>query len=280
MNKFACAIASLAATPFATNAACAKVDVQFLLESGFTVAEARLACASSRSATFSEPGAADAAASAAQARPAELSTSRFISTPRIDKGVGNGAARVEERPKTADANDGGKVKSGLSTFTQGWGIGLAALRNKNIVINDASIVNGVVRANAAQVWQPELLLARHWYFSSAKDGHKTCTIDVWGSCLGMFLALGIGGGGGSTTNQVVDMAGAGLLVGFGAGTKDPQEQAHNLGIGIGRRFNVRMLGDGISANAPLPNGETQIRYKTEDITAPFIFYTYKFGSGS
>jgi hypothetical protein len=55
---------------------------------------------------------------------------------------------------------------------------------------------------------------------------------------------------------------------------DPQNQAFNFGIGVGRKFGVKTLGDGIVENQPLPAGETQVRFKTTDITAPFAFFSY------
>lgn len=267
-----------AGLPMSAIAACGKADIQFLLENGFTVAEARTACTMPPDAVRRSAPAFSAPRLESRAPIASAPTPPSSVAPPLTKSSPPAQVEVTKTTQVDGETVSKEVQTGgISDFTQGWGVGLAALRNRRTVINDASLVNGLVRANTVQSWQPELLLARHWYFSSAPNYHS-CSVSVKGACLGMFLAIGVGGGSGSSTTQVVDMAGVGLLFGFGPGTKNPQQQAHNIGIGVGRRFNVKMLGDGISANASLPAGETQIRYKTEDITAPFVFYTYKFGS--
>jgi hypothetical protein len=70
---------------------------------------------------------------------------------------------------------------------------------------------------------------------------------------GPFITLRLGG------EEVVQSFGAGLMLGF---RKAESEKSLNVGIAYATDPNVRVLGDGIIANAPLPKGETQIRYKT------------------
>lgn len=156
-----------------------------------------------------------------------------------------------------------------SQFFSNWSVGLAMLHNNRTIVSDATVINNIVRANTESRWQPELLVAKHVFFS---DGDGNC----WGSrvCPGLFLGVGLGGSGSS---QVIDMAGAGFIFGFGGkNRKIETSQPHNFGIAIGRRLGIKRLGDGIVINATLPPGETQVRYKTADSTAPFFFYTYKF----
>lgn len=131
-------------------------------------------------------------------------------------------------------------------------------------------------------------MTRSFYFTkqapnSTDPNERMCSTADWGwssdFCGGLFLAVGVNpsSGNGSGSSHLVDMVGGGLLVGFGK-VKDggPFDKQHNLGIGIGRRFGVKTLGDGFSHNSPPPTGETQVRYKTTDFTAPFLFYTYNF----
>src|SRR6266700_1748997 len=135
-------------------------------------------------------------------------------------------------PNTRDQPNAG------SFFGPGWGIGIALVKNKTPMISDATLVNGTVRANNEQRWLTELLLTRHWYFG---DGNK-CD-NMWPKelgCLGLFVGVGITGGG--QGSQLIDMVAGGLMVGFGPVTQEVQNPAHNLGIGIGRRFNVKTLG--------------------------------------
>ena len=160
--------------------------------------------------------------------------------------------------------------SGPTGFFDGWAPGIAMVRNSRKVVTDATIVNGsLVRANTEQLWQASVLLEYHWYFAD-KQAQCSMTVGQLG-CLGLFLGAGISGG----SNQVIDLLGGGLIFGWGPQTQDAQRQRLNFGVGVGRRFNVKMLGDGFSQNAPPPNGETQVRYKNSDLGAAFLFFSYK-----
>jgi|CXWL01.1.fsa_nt_gi hypothetical protein len=171
-------------------------------------------------------------------------------------------------------------------FTPGaWGAGLGLLWNEQPVVSNASIVNNTVRADTIQQSQPELVLTRHYYNA---DGN-TCKgagefsrglFNVFdkNSCIGGFVAVGI-----SSSSQLIDMFGVGVLFGFGKvfekGTdgklsENAQLRQHNFGIGIGRRFGVKQLGDGFTNNVAPPTGEPQVRYKTVDIPVWFLMYSY------
>ncbi len=150
-----------------------------------------------------------------------------------------------------------------------WGAGLALLKPNGGIINETAIQNGAVRVTDSQSWSAKLVLERHYYaVNSAKDG---CATDGWlGACLGLFVGVGLG------DQQILDMVGGGLMIGAGrvAGTTDPTARQHNFGIGVGRMFRVKSLGDGISAGAPLPAGETEIRHKFRDTNVLFLLYSY------
>jgi hypothetical protein len=76
------------------------------------------------------------------------------------------------------------------------------------------------------------------------------------------------------------MVGIGAMLGLGGTTVDSQKRAFNIGLGIGRRFNVKTLGDGFVENLPPPPGETQVRYKNVDMTTYFIMITFSPGISS
>ena len=160
-------------------------------------------------------------------------------------------------------------------FTPGaWGAGLGMILNEQPVVSSASIVNSTtVRADSIQYSQPELVLTRHYYNASrnneCKGGVGSMTVFDSQTCVGGFIAVGI-----SSSSQLIDMFGVGILFGFGKVHEkgadgllheNTQLRQHNFGIGIGRRFGVKQLGDGFANNAPPPTGETQVRYKTVDI---------------
>lgn len=166
--------------------------------------------------------------------------------------------------------------SASSIFTDGnWGFGLAVLnRRGNASVDDATLVNNTVQVTSSQSWVPRLVLERH-YFPTGGDSKGECVSESWGSwksgvCIGPFIGVGLG------ANQVIDFVGGGVMFGFGEKSRSDVKntRSHNVGIGVGRQFNVRVLGNGIEDGSALPAGETQIRYRTIDAPVFFIMYSY------
>ena len=52
-----------------------------------------------------------------------------------------------------------------------------------------------------------------------------------------------------------------------------------LGVGYGWTQGVKTLGDGIVADQALPDGETEIRYKTRSAESIFVFVSRRFDLG-
>jgi hypothetical protein len=50
----------------------------------------------------------------------------------------------------------------------------------------------------------------------------------------------------------------------------------NLGLGVLLESNVQRLGDGIHENQPLPDGETQVRYRKSGASSLFILLSRAF----
>ena len=157
-----------------------------------------------------------------------------------------------------------------------WGTGIALIKNTKSAISNASIVNGTVRASSQSNYEASVLVARHFYpFSTEKNCSKN---DTKTACFGMMVGVGLGGSNsGSGSSQVINFLGLGIELGsptqVAPADKSPDLTSWNFGIGVGRKFGVQVLGDGFANNAAPPSGETQVRYKTIDITAPFIFFT-------
>ena len=237
-------------------------------------------------------------ASTAYANAKKTVASDVTASTLSEKGATAAGAAAGSAPSAAGVAGQGAKGGAVSTATNKpnsdfltagqWGLGLAVMRNSHNVITDAPIQSGIVRASAESRAATEIVMTRSFYFTKTvrdKDDidRTICSSADWGKspdlCWGLFLAVGVNpsGGSGGSSNQFVDMVGAGLLFGFGqvkdGGLSDKQ---HNIGIGWGRRFGVKTLGDGFSSNAAPPKGETQVRYKTTDFNAPFIFYTYNF----
>ncbi len=260
--------------PLFANADCTKSDSDWLWKQGYSGHEIVAMCTDNRAdtTTFKPPVMQAAANAPAPQVPvvivnsSPISNSRYMSDsilpPKSTPGIIPAATSGDKPAPSPD--------TGSTNFFQNWAMGLALLRNQTSIVNDATIVNGVVRGNTVQRYQPELVLSKHYYFHNA-DG--TCTItSSAGYCLGIFLGAGVGGQ--SSSSPIIDMLGAGLLI--GSLTNSKSGESVNFGIGFARRFGVKTLGNGIKLDAPLPAGETQIRYTNVDMSAPMVFYTYKF----
>ena len=158
-----------------------------------------------------------------------------------------------------------------NAFFQGWSAGIALVRPSGQVISDASIANNNVRLSNSSTYQAKFILAKHWYFESDKPENKgKCAATIAGACIGLMFNAGVG------SDQLIDLLGGGIVLGWGDPSKEktPQSRDHNFGIGAGRLFHQRMLGKGFTADSPPPIGETQIRYQFADTSAWYVFYTY------
>lgn len=274
-----------------TAAECSRAELIYLSQAGLSVTEAISWCKQSGNTqpqpenTSRKQGPIGAATQIAAQNSAPHSSTIPIagqSKPVAPASAEPPITTATQEKTTPDKND--TKTNGNGFFGPGqWGAGLAVMRNSDKVINDASIQNGIVRANNESRVTTELLMTRNFYFHKKDDqGRRICSAADWGLssdlCLGLFVGVGLSAsGGGSSGNQLIDMVGAGILIGFGRLSDDmPFTKAHNIGIGWGRRLNVKTLGDGFHKNSPSPDGETQVRYKSVDMNAPFLFYTYNF----
>lgn len=194
----------------------------------------------------------------------------------------DGKKNADQKNDEKSNDQGGAKNSTAGAFFDDWAVGLAVIRPSKTGVTDASIVDGKVRVNATNKSEATILVARHFFPFRAQPDRgerksKKCMVsapstgDFWTECTGAIVAVGLSTEGGSSSNQVVNFAGIGLSIGGGMGSD--QASAWHFGIGVGRKFNQKVLGDGFSENAAPPGTETQVRYKTIDVTAPFAFFT-------
>lgn len=137
-------------------------------------------------------------------------------------------------------------------------------------ISDASLVNGIVRVNDEDNGRARIMLESHYLFTPTKNvdflGLNNNGIEKeWG--FGPFIALQPG------TEDVIEAIGMGLMFGFRRGKGD---ESFNLGFGVVIDPNTRILGEGVVANQPLTNGETEVRYKEELQTGFLILSSFSF----
>lgn len=189
-------------------------------------------------------------------------------------GVG---AQDKKDEKKADAP--AATSSGTNGFWEGWAVGLAVIKPKQASVGEATIVDGVVRSDKRASQEASLLVARHFYPFSDKrrcgegDGVSgvTTALLAAGRCVGAMVGVGLGTAGGSGDSQLINFAGIGLTI--GGGVYSAGKTNWNFGVGVGRKFNAKVLGDGFKEGAPPPGTETQVRYKTVDTEAKFIYFS-------
>lgn len=196
------------------------------------------------------------------------------------KAPGNERKADPDNGKSGE-KEGGTV--GAGDF-ENWGTGLALIRTPRRAIAEASIVNGIVRVNSQSRYEASVLLARHFYPFRSKGKCRATRepsrvpsvmdgAEFWRECAGFMIGVGLGSTAatGSGSTQFINLIGLGVTAGGGIG--NDSNANWRVGIGIGRKFGARLLGDGFSENAAAPAGESQIRYKTRDVTAPFAYFT-------
>lgn len=148
----------------------------------------------------------------------------------------------------------------------GLGVGYAWGRGPDRV-EEAEVVNGVVRVQRSKTDGPRLFFEAHrflWTFNNHNHG------------LGPFVSIQTG------ADDALSSWGVGLM--FGAREKATQNKgvaqstsnSWNLGVGYLWDDDVQLLGDGIVANEPLPSGETEIRFKRTSVGSVFMMFSRKF----
>ncbi len=161
---------------------------------------------------------------------------------------------------------------GDSTDLEGFkfGVGLTVTIDAGGLnrVEDAEVVNGIVRITNERDVIPRLMLETHYFFVPQKNrffgllsGDK-----MWG--WGPFVGLQNG------SEDIIEAIGVGLMLGFKRGQDSPQ--SFNIGLGAIVDPSVKVLGDGIRKDEPLPEGETQIRYKHTDQWGFLIITSYSF----
>ena len=152
----------------------------------------------------------------------------------------------------------------------GVGISYTADLGNRVRIGSASEVSGIVRVDDENNGNARIMLESHYFFTPCGGFfglssviNNPCTPKAgggrergepkWG--WGPFVALQPAGGEG----KLIDAIGMGLMVGFRK--SETTTQSFNFGVGYVMDTNVKVLGDGIVANQPLPPGETAVRLK-------------------
>ncbi|PTQ63627.1 hypothetical protein C8J45_105203 [Sphingomonas sp. PP-CE-3G-477] len=146
----------------------------------------------------------------------------------------------------------------------GVGISFTLDSGDNDRVTEASLVNGVVRVDDEDNGRARIMLESHYFFTP--DWQWTgLQKGVWG--VGPFVSLQPG------TDNIIEAIGMGLMFGF---RRSSGKESFNLGFGMIADPNTRVLGDGVFADRPLPNGETEVRFKEEMQRGFLILSSFSF----
>lgn len=180
-------------------------------------------------------------------------------------GVEGSAVGEEDRGGKREGSDGDA--SPLDKFGFGAAITVTVDYGAHDRVDEASLVNGVVRVSKERNVIARIMLETHYLFApdSRFLGRGAAKEDYgWGP----FFAVEPGGDG-----DLVDAVALGVLWSFSKGISDPGtprvrdgqiRKAFNLGVGIVVDPKTKILGDGVEPDKPLPAGETEIRFKETD----------------
>ena len=132
-----------------------------------------------------------------------------------------------------------------------WGVGLAFLGINGQSIDEAKLIDNVVRITKEHSKSAALMLETH-YFMQDKD--------KWGANIGHgpFATIRLAG----SEGEKIGAFGLGWMIGFKDGPVDGG--SWNVGFGFFVDTEVQELGSGISEGQALPGSETAIRFKEVD----------------
>ncbi len=167
------------------------------------------------------------------------------------------APAVEVRMREEEEQNSEKDYLGLK-----WGLGVGYSFGFDDAVDEAEIVDGVVRVSSNKRDQPRALLEFHKYFwcnDNGRDGTRGC---------GPFVAVS------ATSDDVL----AGVGLGFMWGRKSSADDTEGFSIGIGAMLDadVKDLADGFEANQPPPGAEMEVRFETESRWSAILFVTRTF----
>lgn len=142
-----------------------------------------------------------------------------------------------------------------------FGIGLGFSIGDSDAVDDAEIVNGIVRVKSSNKEQPRVVFEFHKYMwcKDAMPGKRGC---------GPFVAIA------ATQDKVLSGVGMGVMYGWRESTEDPE--AFSVGAGIILDTKVTNLADGFAANQAPPAGETTVRFEEKSRWSFILFVTRTF----
>lgn len=143
-----------------------------------------------------------------------------------------------------------------------WGLGFGFSFSSDELVDDAVVVNGVVKVKSQKKQQPRAVMEMHKYFwcnDGYTDGKRGC---------GPFIAVA------ATADKVLSGVGFGFMYGVKRGAGD--SDGFSIGVGAILDGNARDLAEGFKVDQPLPPGETTVRFEDKARWSALVFATMTF----
>jgi hypothetical protein len=147
-----------------------------------------------------------------------------------------------------------------------WGVGVGYSHGFDDIVDQAEIVDGVVRVKKDITEQPRIILEFHSYRWCHDKRSGDVPIEV--GC-GPFAAVV------SSDDEVVSGVAAGWMYGWKTGT-GADSQGWSVGIGVIVDSGGKKLGEGYVEGQPPPAGATSVFLKEETVASGLIFFTRTF----
>lgn len=187
----------------------------------------------------------------------------------IPQAFGESAEKVEaikaEVKKEAEAEIKKKTQEAFEGINFGVALTLTVDTGNHDRVESGEVVNGLVRVTKEKNDIPRVMLETHYLF--LPDSHFLGHLKgMWG--IGPFVGIQNG------SNEIIESIGGGLMLGFRR--SETATDSFNFGIGFVVDPSVKILGDGMKENQPLPEGETQIRFKETSQWGALLMISYAF----
>lgn len=131
-------------------------------------------------------------------------------------------------------------------------------------VEEAELVNGIVRVTDQNDTRARIMLESHYFFTPDSRFLNVEPKD-WG--IGPFVAIQPG------TDDIIQAGALGMMIGF---RRPGTSSSFNIGVGVVIDPDTQILGDGLVKDQPLPAGETEIRYKEESQVGLVILTSFTF----
>jgi len=168
------------------------------------------------------------------------------------------AGALADAKETDDKNQADKSFLGLK-----WGVGLGYSFGDEDFIDQAELVDDVIRVTNDKTDQARVLLEFHKYFWCNNQNRSAET-----GC-GPFIAVA------ASSNDLLKGVGVGFMYGW-RGNEEKASDGFSVGVGAILDNDMKALAGGFNANEPLPSGETDIRYETKARWSAILFVTRTF----